>query len=55
MLAELPLNAQLISVGEEPALYMPPPKSPVLLSNVQLVSVGEEVSLHMPPPRPEFW
>jgi len=44
-------NVQLVTVGEEESLYIPPPLSVVvLLENVQLVTVGEELWLNIPPP-----
>ncbi len=42
---------QLVSVGEESRLHIPPPVLAELPENVQLVSVGEEESqLDIPPP-----
>ena len=49
--AELPEKVQLVTVGEESSLYIPPPEPPAELpEKVQLVTVGEEEPLHIPPP-----
>src|SRR5438105_2735216 len=44
---------QLINVGEDPALYIPPAsRRETLLMNVQLVKVGEDRTLFIPAPTP---
>ena len=37
-------NVQLVTVGEEDSLYIPPPQKAVLLEKMQLVTVGEHSS-----------
>ena len=43
---------QLVSIGEDPPLNIPPPLSAELPEKVQLVSTGEEEVLYIPPPLP---
>ena len=45
-----PHRMQLVSAGEEPSLYIPPPVRAELSEKVQLVSAGEELVLSNPPP-----
>jgi hypothetical protein len=40
--AELRENVQLVTIGEEKALCIPPPSDAELLEKVQLVTVGKE-------------
>ena len=54
-LAELPVKVQLVSVGEEELLFIPPPWPPEEADELPLkvhpVSKGEdEVMLYIPPP-----
>jgi hypothetical protein len=50
--ARLPVKTQLVSVGREDELYIPPPLPHMtrLSLNTQFVSVGEEDALYIPPP-----
>ena len=51
--AELRLNVQLVRVGDEAMLSIPPPWHVAeFWSNVQSISVGEEELLKIPPPQP---
>jgi hypothetical protein len=48
---EFLVKVQLVSMGEEEMLYIPPPGlSAMFWLKVQSVSVGEDESLYIPPP-----
>jgi hypothetical protein len=49
---EFPSNTQLVTVGEPPVLYIPPPEEAEFPVNTQLVTVGAEEELYIPPPLP---
>ena len=48
----MPEKVQLVIVGEDAELDIPPPKTPVLPEKKQLVIVGEEPMLFIPPAVP---